>query len=257
MQQVRIIPCLDVARGRVVKGVSFLDLRDAGDPVAMGEHYSKEGADELVFLDISATTSARTTMVELAARVAEQTLIPFTVGGGVDSLGVASSLLRVGADKVSVNSAAVREPHLIREIADVYGDQCVVVAIDVRRSEHGYEVVTHGGTRPTGLELSAWLERVQREGAGELLVTSMDQDGQMAGYDRVLYNKVLAETDVPVIASGGVGSLDDFVVGAELGVQGLLAASVFHFGTFTIGQVKEYLASAGVVVRREDEERRR
>ncbi|WP_298208314.1 imidazole glycerol phosphate synthase subunit HisF [Ferrimicrobium sp.] len=253
MQQVRIIPCLDVTQGRVVKGVSFLELRDAGDPVAMGEHYSEAGADELVYLDITATTSARTTMVDLAAQVAERALIPFTVGGGVDSLAVASSLLRVGADKVSVNSAAVRDPHLIREIADVYGNQCVVVAIDVRRTRGDYEVVTHGGTRPTGLELSAWLDRVQQEGAGELLVTSMDQDGQQAGYDRALYAKVLAETDVPVIASGGVGSLDDFLAGATLGVQGLLAASVFHFGTFTVGQVKEYLGRAGVVVRSGDE----
>jgi cyclase len=249
VQQVRIIPCLDVSGGRVVKGVSFVELRDAGDPVVMGSVYSEAGADELVFLDITATTSDRTTMVDLVARVAERVFIPFTVGGGVDSLAVATSLLRMGADKVAVNSAALRDPALVREIADVYGNQCVVVAIDVRRSEDGYEVVSHGGTRPTGIELSAWLERVQSEGAGELLVTSMDRDGHLGGYDQALYQKVLAETDVPIIASGGVGSLDDFLAGAELEVQGLLAASVFHFGTFTIGQVKAYLAEAGVEVR--------
>jgi cyclase len=233
----------------VVKGVSFVELRDAGDPVVMGSAYSEAGADELVFLDITATTSDRTTMVDLVARVAERIFIPFTVGGGVNSLAVATSLLRMGADKVAVNSAALRDPALVREIADVYGNQCVVVAIDVRRSEDGYEVVSHGGTRPTGIELSAWLERVQSEGAGELLVTSMDRDGHLGGYDQALYQKVLAETDVPIIASGGVGSLDDFLAGAELEVQGLLAASVFHFGTFTIGQVKAYLAEAGVEVR--------
>ncbi len=253
MQQVRIIPCLDVADGRVVKGVSFVELRDAGDPVAMGSGYSETGADELVFLDIAATRSDRTTIVDLVARVAERVFIPFTVGGGVDSLSVASALLRMGADKVAVNSAAVRNPTLIREIADVFGDQCVVVAIDVRRSEVGFEVVTHGGTRPTGIELSAWLERVQAEGAGELLVTSMDRDGHLGGYDQALYAKVLAETDVPVIASGGVGSLEDFLAGARLKVQGLLAASVFHFGTFTIDQVKVYLRDAGVEVRVKDE----
>lgn len=206
MQQVRIIPCLDVSDGRVVKGVSFVGLRDAGDPVVMGSGYSDAGADELVFLDITATTSDRTTMVDVVARVAEQVFIPFTVGGGVDSLEVATSLLRTGADKVAVNSAALRDPTLIREIADVYGNQCVVVAIDVRLNDNRFEVISHGGTRPTGIELSAWLERVQTEGAGELLVTSMDRDGHLGGYDQALYAKVLAETDVPIIASGGVGS---------------------------------------------------
>jgi len=251
MQQVRVIPCLDVSGGRVVKGVSFAQLRDAGDPVALGEFYSNAGADELVFLDISATTDQRDPLVELAAQVASNVMIPFTVGGGVDSLDRASRLLRVGADKVSLNSAAVKNPRLIREISDVYGNQCVVVAIDVRRHDGDYEVVTHGGTRPTGIALAQWLERVQVEGAGELLVTSMDRDGSLGGYDPLLYAQVLAQTDVPIIASGGVGRLEDFLAGARLGVQGLLAASVFHFQTLTIGQVKSYLAGEGVVVRQE------
>ncbi len=254
MQQVRVIPCLDVAGGRVVKGVSFVELRDAGDPVALGEVYSEAGADELIFLDIGATNSGREPLVDLAARVAQGVLIPFTVGGGIDSLETASRLLRVGADKVSVNSAAVRNPELIRAISDVYGNQCVVVAIDVRRRGASYEVVTHGGRRPTGIELVRWVDRVQAEGAGELLVTSMDQDGGLGGYDADLYTEVLARTDIPVIASGGVGKLEDFLIGARLGVQGLLAASVFHFGTLTIREVKSYLAHHDIAVRQEEDE---
>jgi len=249
MRTLRIIPCLDVASGRVVKGVSFVQLADAGDPVELARRYDLEGADELVFLDIGASHEDRGPMVEVAAAVAEAIAIPFAVGGGIDRVEKVGELLRVGVDKVSVNSAAVARPSLIREIADEFGSQCVVVAIDVRRVGSAYEVVTHGGRRPTGIELGRWLTRVQAEGAGEVLVTSMDQDGQQRGYDQELLAKVVAETSIPVIASGGVGGLEDFAVGATVGVQGLLAASVFHFGRLAIGEVKAYLASRGYRVR--------
>jgi cyclase len=249
MRTLRIIPCLDVAGGRVVKGVSFLDLTDAGDPVELARRYDLEGADELVLLDISASHEDRGPMVDVAARVAEEIAIPFAVGGGIDRVASVGALLRVGVDKVSVNSAVVARPTLIREIADEFGSQCVVVAIDVRRVPGGFEVVTHGGRRPTGIELARWLARVQEEGAGEVLVTSMDADGHQRGYDKELMELVVAETSVPVIASGGVGGLEDFAIGAAVGVQGLLAASVFHFGKLTVGEVKAYLAGRGYRVR--------
>ncbi|MHB8190421.1 MAG: imidazole glycerol phosphate synthase subunit HisF [Ferrimicrobium sp.] len=250
MSNVRIIPCLDVADGRVVKGVSFVELRDAGDPVELGVRYDREGADELVFLDISASRDDRATTVELAARVARSVSIPFTVGGGVTSVDEVQALLRAGADKVSINSAAIGSPGLITQIARRFGSQCIVVAIDVRRRESGFEVVSHGGTRPTNLDAISWAIEVTERGAGELLVTSMDRDGDKRGYDLPLYQAVVEATGTPIIASGGVGRVEDFIDGAILGrVQGLLAASVFHFGEISIASVKRALSEHGVPVR--------
>jgi cyclase len=250
----RVIPCLDVDSGRVVKGVSFKDLRDAGDPVELGRRYAEEGADELVFLDISASVEGRRTMVEVVRRVASELDIPFTVGGGVRTLEDAEALLRNGADKVSVNTMAVERPELVRSIARRYGDQCVVVAIDAKREVHGgevlYRVYTHSGTRPTKLEAAEWAKRAEEMGAGELLVTSIDMDGRQKGYDVELLRRVADSVSIPVIASGGAGSLEDFYRAiAEGGADAVLAASVFHFGRFRVRDVKEYLASRGIEVR--------
>lgn len=250
MQSVRVIPCLDVAEGRVVKGISFVQLRDAGDPVELAERYVTEGADELVFLDITASIEERSTLVDLVARVASRVFIPFTVGGGVRVIDDAAALLDAGADKVSMNSAAVADLGLVESVASRYGSQCAVVAIDaIRTTTGGWEVRTHGGRRPTGIDVATWVRRVHEAGAGELLVTSMDRDGTRAGYDTDLYELVLACTTLPVIASGGVGSLDHFVDGARTGVTGLLAASVFHYGELSVAEVKAALAAAGLVVR--------
>jgi cyclase len=250
----RVIPCLDVDSGRVVKGVSFRDLRDAGDPVELGRRYAEEGADELVFLDISASIEGRRTMVEVVRRVASELDIPFTVGGGVRTLEDAEALLRNGADKVSVNTMAVERPELVRSIARRYGDQCVVVAIDAKREVYGsevfYRVYTHSGTRPTELEAAEWAKRAEEMGAGELLVTSIDMDGRQAGYDVELLRRIADSVSIPVIASGGAGSLEDFYRAiAEGGADAVLAASVFHFGLFRVRDVKEYLASKGIEVR--------
>ena len=248
----RVIPCLDVAAGRVVKGVSFVNLVDAGDPAELAAIYDAEGADELVFLDITATVEARATLFEAVARTAEQVFIPLTVGGGVRTVQDVQRLLRAGADKVSVNSAAVRDPELLSAGAGTYGVQCMVLAVDARRrpAGRGWEVVVDGGRTPTGLDALAWVEEGARRGAGELLVTSMDADGQKTGYDLDLVRAVTAAVDLPVIASGGAGQVDHFTAAAQAGADAVLAASVFHFGQLSIAEVKQALADAGLPVRR-------
>ncbi|MCY3953743.1 MAG: imidazole glycerol phosphate synthase subunit HisF [bacterium] len=247
---VRIIPCLDVDAGRVVKGVEFVDLRDAGDPVELAARYDAEGADELVFLDITASSDAREVMLEVARRTAEEVFIPFTVGGGIRSTDDARRLLRAGADKVSVNTAAVARPALVAEIAEEFGSQCVVVAIDARlRPSGGFEVVTHGGRHPTELDAVEWAARAERLGAGEILLTSMDRDGTKEGFDLPLTRAVSDAVNVPVIASGGVGTLDHLAEGVAAGADAVLAASIFHFGEHSIAEAKEALAAAGVRVR--------
>ena len=247
----RVVPCLDVDAGRVVKGVSFVDLVDAGDPAGLAAAYDAEGADELVFLDITATVEARATLDDVVARTAEQVFIPLTVGGGVRTVADVQRLLRAGADKVSVNSAAVRDPELLSAGAGTYGVQCMVLAIDARRRPDGggWEVVVDGGRTPTGRDALAWAEEGAKRGAGELLVTSMDADGQRAGYDLDLVAAVAAAVDVPVIASGGAGRLEHFAAACHAGADAVLAASVFHFGQLSIAQVKDALAAAGLPVR--------
>jgi cyclase len=251
MRTARIIPCLDVDAGRTVKGVNFVDLVDAGDPVELAARYDREGADELVFLDITASSDARDTIVEVASRVAEQVFIPFTVGGGIRSVDDARRLLRVGADKVSVNTSAVDRPELVREIATEFGSQCAVVAIDARRGSTGApEVFTHGGRTATGMDAVQWARRVEELGAGEILLTSMDRDGTKAGFDLELTAAISAAVGIPVIASGGVGTLQHLVEGVvEGGADAVLAASIFHFGEHTIAEAKAALTAAGVAVR--------
>ncbi|MEI6700304.1 MAG: imidazole glycerol phosphate synthase subunit HisF [Actinomycetota bacterium] len=250
MRVPRVIPCLDVHDGRVVKGVNFLDLIDAGDPVELAHRYDLEGADELVFLDITATSDDRSTMVRVVEMTAETVFIPLTVGGGVRSVEDARSLLRAGADKVSVNSAAVARPGLVAELAEEFGRQCVVVAIDAKRGEHGYGVVTHGGRRPTGLDLVAWLEKVADLGAGEILLTSMDRDGTRSGYDLELLQLATQTIHLPVIASGGVGTLEHLVEGVTTGgADAVLAASIFHSSEFRIDEAKAAMRDAGLIVR--------
>lgn len=251
MRSVRVVPCLDVDRGRVVKGVNFVGLRDAGDPVELAKRYDLEGADELVFLDITASSDGRETMVDVVARTADEVFIPFTVGGGVRTVHDARALLRAGADKVGVNSAAIARPDLVGEIADTFGAQCVVVAIDARRRavHDGWEVFTHGGRVATGIDAIAWAVEAQSRGAGELLVTSMDRDGTEIGYDTELMRSVHDATTIPLVASGGVGRLEHLVEGAAAGADAVLAASIFHFGTFRISQAKDVLREAGFDVR--------
>ncbi|MBW3669798.1 MAG: imidazole glycerol phosphate synthase subunit HisF [Actinobacteria bacterium] len=250
MRSVRVIPCLDVDAGRVVKGVNFLNLRDAGDPVELAARYNDEGADELVFYDITASSSARGTMVDVVRRTAEEVFIPLTVGGGVRTLDDARELLRVGADKVSVNTAAVARPELVAELAAEFGAQCVVVGIDVRRSAGGFEVFTHGGRKPTGLDAVSWAAECERLGAGEVVLNSMDRDGTRDGFDLELTAAVAGACNLPIVASGGVGTLDHLVEGAQAGgADAVLAASIFHFGEFTVRQAKEHLAAHGVTVR--------
>jgi len=247
----RIIPCLDVEKGRVVKGTKFLNLRDAGDPVELAAFYDASGADELVFLDITASAEYRSIMYDVVAKVAEQVFIPFTVGGGLRSLADMRMILKAGADKVAINTSAVQNPELIREAACNFGSQCVVVAIDARRTGQGsWEVYTHGGRKPTGLDVLAWARQVESLGAGEILLTSMDRDGTKEGYDLELTRLVSDNVGIPVIASGGVGSMEHIYQGATQGnADGLLAASIFHFGEVSIREVKEYLQSRGVPVR--------
>jgi cyclase len=259
MRVARVIPCLDVTAGRVVKGTNFVDLRDAGDPVELAARYDAEGADELVFLDITASSDARETTVDMVYRVAEQVFIPFTVGGGVRSLEDARRLLRAGADKVSVNTAAVQRPELIGEIATVFGSQCVVCAIDAKRRgparshEFEFEVYLHGGRTPTGIDAVEWARRAVTLGAGEILLTSMDRDGTKAGFDLALTRTIADEVNVPVVASGGVGTLDHLVEGiVEGGADAVLAASIFHFREHTIAEAKQALLAAGVTVRPPD-----
>ncbi|MDX2074376.1 MAG: imidazole glycerol phosphate synthase subunit HisF [Alphaproteobacteria bacterium] len=246
----RIIPCLDVADGRVVKGVNFVDLVDAGDPVAQAQAYDAQGADELCFLDITATSDNRGILVDMVDRVAQHCFMPFTVGGGVRTLDDIRALLLAGADKVAINSAAVARPEFVREAAEKFGAQCIVVAIDAKRTgDDRWEVFTHGGRKATGIDAVAFATQVVALGAGELLVTSMDRDGTKDGYDVALLARIAAVTRVPLIASGGVGSLQHFAQGAQAGATGLLAASVFHFGQFTVAQAKEALSQAGIAVR--------
>jgi cyclase len=250
MLKLRIIPCLDVRNGRVVKGVNFVSLRDAGDPVEQAVVYDAAGADELTFLDITASHENRDTILDVVARTASRVFLPLTVGGGIRSTDDMRRLLLAGTDKCSINSAAVARPELIREAATKFGSQCVVVAVDAKRTASAtWEVFTHGGRNPTGLDVIAWCQQVVALGAGEILLTSMDRDGTGTGFDLDLLARVCAVVRVPVIASGGVGVLEHFVEGARAGATGLLAASVFHFGTFTIAEVKAALNQAGLPVR--------
>ena len=253
MNVTRVIPCLDVDRGRVVKGVNFVSLRDAGDPVELAARYDAEGADELIFLDITASSDARDTTLEMATHVAEQVFIPFTVGGGIRTVDDARALLRAGADKVSINTAAVNRPELISEIANEFGNQCVVVSIDSRRSDatpSGFEVFIHGGRTPTGVDVLEYAQRAVELGAGELMLTSMDRDGTQDGFDVEVTRLVTDLVRVPVIASGGVGSLAHLVEGVtEGGADAVLAASIFHFGTYSVAQAKAALTDAGLTVR--------
>jgi cyclase len=249
----RVIPCLDVDAGRVVKGVRFENLRDAGDPVELAATYDRQGADELTFLDISASHEQRATTLEVVSRTAEQVFIPLTVGGGVGSVEDVDRLLRAGADKISVNTAAIQRPGLVAEIADRFGNQVLVLSVDARRAEDtdsGFEVTTHGGRRSAGLDAVEWARRGAELGAGEILLNSMDADGTQDGFDLELIRLVREEVSVPVVASGGAGRVEHFPPAVEAGADAVLAASVFHFGTLRVGEVKAGLAEAGYPVRR-------
>ncbi len=248
----RIIPCLDVNNGRVVKGINFVDLKDAGDPVSVGEAYSKAGADELVFLDITASNERRATVADMVREVAKKVFIPFTVGGGIRTVDDVKNILREGADKVSVNSAAIDRPELVAEAADKFGSQCVVVAIDAKKREDGsgWNIYKHGGRIDTGIDAIEWAKKVVNLGAGEILLTSMDCDGTKAGYDIELTRKISDEVNVPVIASGGAGTLEHFYEALTIGgADAALAASLFHYKELEINQVKKYLKEKGVPVR--------
>ena len=244
----RIIPCLDVADGRVVKGVNFVDLRDAGDPVELAARYNQQGADELVFLDVAATVENRTTLVELVARTAREVFIPLTVGGGIRSVDDAKAVIRAGADKVSTNSAAVWRPELIRELSEEFGCQAVVLAIDARRDGEMWRVFTKGGRQAEELDVIEWAQQAEQLGAGEILLTSMDADGVQTGFDIALTSAVRSAVRVPVIASGGAGALEDFSTILKVS-DAALAASVFHFGTLSIAEVKAHVAQSGIAVR--------
>ncbi|KQB85274.1 imidazole glycerol phosphate synthase subunit HisF [Corynebacterium oculi] len=250
---VRVIPCLDVDEGRVVKGINFADLKDAGDPVELATRYGREGADEVTFLDVSASAAGRGTMIEVVRRTAEALFIPLTVGGGVRSAKDVRALLRAGADKVSVNTAALARPELLRELSQQFGAQCIVLSVDARRSAEqpsGFEVTTHGGRRSAGVDAVAWARRAQELGVGEILLNSMDADGTRDGFDLELIRAVRAAVTIPVIASGGAGSAADFPPAVEAGADAVLAASIFHFGMTSIPEVKAGLAEAGQEVRR-------
>ena len=252
VQMKRVIPCLDVADGRVVKGTNFIDIRDAGDPVELAARYELAGADELVFLDITATHEDRDTVAALARRTADDVFIPFTIGGGIRSVDDAQAVLDAGADKVSVNSAALARPELIRELAEQFGAQCVVVAVDARSSDatpNGWEAVSAGGRKPTGRDVVEWVIEAEQLGAGELLVTSMDRDGTKDGYDLALLTAVSGAVGIPVIASGGAGELEHLAAALEAGADAVLCASIFHFGLFSVADVKSYLAARGISVR--------
>ncbi len=251
MHTKRVIPCLDVDAGRVVKGTGFVDLRDAGDPIELAQRYDAAGADELVFLDITATHDKRDTVVELARHTADEVFIPFTIGGGIRTVEDAQAVLDAGSDKVSVNSAAVARPELVDELAEQFGSQCVVLAIDAkaRPGGDGWEVFVAGGRTPTGREVVAWAREGVERGAGEILLTSMDRDGTNSGYDLDLTRAVAEAVDVPVIASGGAGELDDLVHALEAGADAVLIASILHYGHHTVAEIKAHLAAAGVPVR--------
>lgn len=251
----RIIPCLDVDAGRVVKGVKFVDIIDAGDPVEVARRYDQQGADEITFLDITASSDDRETMVHMVEQVAGQVFIPLTVGGGIRALGDIRRMLNAGADKVAINTAAVNRPEFVREASERFGASCIVVAIDAKRvskvgEPNRWEIFTHGGRKPTGLDAVEWAKRMVEYGAGEILLTSMDRDGTKDGFDLALTRAISDAVDVPVIASGGVGNLDHLVAGVrEGGADAVLAASIFHFGTYTIAEAKAHMAAAGVEVR--------
>jgi len=246
----RIIPCLDVKAGRVVKGVKFLELRDAGDPVEIARIYDREGADELCFLDITASHEQRGIILDVVARTAEQVFMPLTVGGGINQVGDIRALLQAGADKTSINTGAVNRPEFVREAAEMFGSQCIVVAIDAKRVGDHWEVFTHGGRNPTGIDACAWAERMEEYGAGEILLTSMDRDGTKAGYDLALTRAISERVGIPVIASGGVGNLAHIYEGLTEGkASAALAASIFHFREYSIADCKNYLQSRGVAVR--------
>lgn len=245
----RVIPCLDVDAGRVVKGVNFVDLRDAGDPVELGRAYDGQGADELTFLDVTASSAGRETTYDVVRQTAEEVFIPLTVGGGVRSVDDVDRLLRAGADKVGINTGAIERPEVIAEIADRFGAQVLVLSADVRRADGHFEVTTHGGRKGSGLDAVEWCARAERLGAGEILLNSMDADGTKDGFDVELIRAVRAETKLPLIASGGAGRAEHFVAAVEAGADAVLAASVFHFGELTIGQVKDAIAAAGHPVR--------
>ena len=249
MHYKRVIPCLDVNAGRVVKGVEFVDIRDAGDPVELAAHYDREGADEVVFLDITATHEKRDTIAKLARASANEVFVPFTIGGGIRSVEDAQVVLDAGADKVSVNSAALQRPQLLNELAEVFGAQCVVLAIDAKRSNDSWEAYLAGGRTPTGKDVIAWAREAVERGAGEILLTSMDRDGTSDGYDLPLTQAVSDAVGVPVIASGGAGELDHLVQALQAGADAVLCASIFHYGRHTIAEAKAHLAAAGVPVR--------
>lgn len=248
---IRIIPCLDVDNGRVVKGVNFTNLVDAGDPVEMASLYDRESADELTFLDISASSGGRDTTIDVVRRTADEVFIPLTVGGGIRSVADVNALLRAGADKVSINTAAIARPELIAEIADSFGCQVLVLSVDARRArtDSGFEVTTHGGRQGTGIDALAWVEQACELGVGEILLNSMDADGTRAGYDLGMIRAVRPRVNVPLIASGGAGTMEDFAAALDAGADALLAASVFHFGIHRISDVKDYLRRAGYNVR--------
>jgi cyclase len=249
----RIIPCLDVDNGRVVKGVQFVDIRDAGDPVEIARRYDEQGADELTFLDITASSDDRETMVHVVEQVAGQVFIPLTVGGGIRTVEDIRRMLNAGADKVAINTAAVHNPEFVREAAEKFGSQCIVVAIDAKRVSEDplkWEIFTHGGRKPTGIDAIEWAKKMVEYGAGELLVTSMDRDGTKAGFDNELYRAISEAVPVPLIASGGVGNLDHLVDGIKEGhADAVLAASIFHFGEYTIEEAKKHMQRAGIEVR--------
>jgi cyclase len=252
---IRVIPCLDVDAGRVVKGVNFANLRDAGDPVELAARYGTEGADEVTFLDVSASASGRETIVDVVRRTADQVFVPLTVGGGVRTTDDVNALLRAGADKVGVNTAAIARPELIADIAQRFGSQVLVLSVDARRcgegvsTPSGYEVTTHGGRRGTGIDAIEWARRAGELGAGEILLNSMDADGTTGGFDLTMIKEVRDVVSVPLIASGGAGKAEDFVAAVQAGADAVLAASVFHFGTLTINEVKEHMRTAGIDVR--------
>ena len=250
MVKKRIIPCLDVKDGRVVKGINFLNLIDAGDPVEQAKHYSNNGADEICFLDISASLENRDTMVNVVEKTANEVFIPLTVGGGISSIENIQALLKAGADKVSINSAAIKKPSIIKEASEYFGNQCIVVAVDAKKHNNDWFVYSHGGTKKTDLLALNWIEKVQNFGAGEILLTSMDKDGTKSGFDNELLSKVSEFLKIPLIASGGVGSLDHFYDGVVKGkADALLAASVFHFNEISIKDVKEYLKDKNINIR--------
>ena len=251
----RIIPCLDVKDGRVVKGTQFLALKDAGDPVENAKAYDQQGADEIAFLDITASFEKRNILIDIVRRTAEEIFIPLTVGGGVRSLEDIRRLLKAGADKVSINTAAVKDPNLVEKASKRFGSQCIVIAIDAKRRGEGWEVYTHGGRMPTGTDAVLWAKRMEEMGAGEILLTSMDRDGTKDGYDIELTRTISEKVSIPVIASGGVGNLEHLYEGLVLGkASAVLAASIFHYREYTISQVKSYLKERGVIVRLRDRE---